>query len=153
MTPIEQEAQSLLASVDDNEVLASTPRFGLDGIHRTSVIVEEIYLPKEQLIVNRQHGHEEVTVFTHAGPRVSNAITFNSDPEPAENLRVIRLPGDVAKSASALARLTEEMEKHKAVLSNFFDKMENETPRKMDNVFMFRTPPLRNPPPKHLELS
>ena len=45
---IEQEAQSLLASIDDNEALAYTSRFGLDGVHRTSAIAEEIYLPKTE---------------------------------------------------------------------------------------------------------
>jgi hypothetical protein len=127
--PIEQEAQSLLRSIGNNEVLAYTPCFGLDGIHRTSIVVEEIYLPEKELIVNRPHGREDVTIFKHVGPRVSNATTFHDEPEPAKNLRVIRLAEEVAESISALARLNEEMEKHKAVLSGFFDKMENESHR------------------------
>jgi len=126
----------------DNEVLAYTPCFGLDGIHRTGVTVEEIYLPKEQVIVNsnRPHGGVDVTIFKHSGPRVSNAINFFSEPEAAKNLRVIRLEKEVADSISALARLTEEMEKHKAVLSSFFDKMENENRQNAAHVSIFDKP-------------
>jgi len=148
MAPIEEEAQSLLASIGDNEVLAYTPRFGLDGIHRTSTLVEEIYLPKEELIVNRSHGQNEVNVFTHVGPRVSNAITFDSELEPARNLRVISIPERVAESVSALAKLTEEMNRHKAVLSEFFDRLEDESDLNQRNsahaVSSSRKPP---PPP------